>query len=528
MQPLPPGLHAAHEQCRRTDIFVFGDSNAGRAKQECEAMSDNAQFWKDLLGDDYENLLDIDKSSSSQNKQVSKPAPAPQNVRPAAERSTPTVQPASRPSAAAPSVNRQSGQAAPKAPNTAARGQEEDDGIRFRQYSPAQLTNRPGSNSAPAPQPKGKGDDFEVDFDFDGEYRDAPNKGQSPPPPRGTKKSGCFGGILYAVLLIAVSLLLASLLWLAATDVLGLGKEDERVQVTVPEGFTIDSISDTLYDDGLIRYKFLFKLYAGFSNAKDKISEGTYELNKNYDYRALVNGMNIHGGKRVEVDVTIPEGYTLQQIFELLDANNVCTKEELWEAAADYDFDYEFLDKSTLGDKHRLEGYLFPDTYSFYAGSTPESAISKMLTNFQNKFKAEYVARADALGYSISDIVTIASMIEKEAGDDSERDLIASVIYNRLKSSSFPYLQIDATIYYAISETGEAFSTDVDSPYNTYNHKGLPAGPISNPGIASIKAALYPKTTSYYYYALNKSKTHDFFKDAASFNAFISSDKYGG
>jgi UPF0755 protein len=369
-----------------------------------------------------------------------------------------------------------------------------------------------------------KSDDFNVDFDFEKEYKDAPDNGT--PKPVRDKRTGCLSGIMYGAFIICISLLLASLLWLAATDVLGLGNDNEKVQVTIPTGFTIDSVSNTLYQEGLIKYKFLFKLYANFSHASEKMTPGTYELNKNYDYRALVNGMNIHSGKRVEIDVTIPEGYTLKQIFELFAANQVCTEKELWDTAANYDFTYDFLDKSTLGDKHRLEGFLFPDTYTFYVGDSPIHAITKMLDNFKAKFKTEYITRAKDQGYSIRDIIIIASMIEKEAGADSERSTIASVIYNRLNSSGFPHLQIDATIYYAIAETGEAFSTKVDSPYNTYVHKGLPVGPISNPGINSIKAALYPASTKYYYYALNKSGTHSFFNDSDAFNAFVNSDAF--
>lgn len=493
-------------------------------------MSDNAQFWKDLLGDDYEELIDSVKPRSPQDIPNNNPVPeraVRQNTVPSVpQKPQPKEQPGIEPA-------QNAGQNPVVNPGKPANKSDVDDGDRFYQYEPMPPDQNQRIIKKPAPvspisQKNGsdKEDDFEVNFDFDREYRDVPEKHQ--PQPSRNKRTGCLGGVLYAVFFIAVSLVLASLLWLAATDVLGFGNEDERIQVTIPENYTIDSVADTLYEKGLIKYRFLFKLYAGFSDAEKKITEGTFELNQNYDYRALVNGMNIHGGKRVEIDVTIPEGYTLKQIIELFNANNVCTDEELWDAAANYDFDYDFLDKSTLGDKHRLEGYLFPDTYSFYVGDSPSRVFSKMLSNFNTKFTDEYLTRAEELGYTQQEIVIIAAMIEKEAGADAERDTIASVIYNRLKSSSFPYLQIDATIYYAIAETGEAFSTDVDSPYNTYNHKGLPAGPIANPGIASIRAALYPKTTSYYYYALNKSGTHNFFSGSSAFNAFISSDEYGG
>jgi UPF0755 protein len=450
-------------------------------------MNDNTEYWKELFGDDdNEELM----------KMLNNPSPS---------------------------------------DKPESRTDDADEGSRFLSYEIKPANNPPVSKAGASraaldkdDEPYDKSEDFNVNFDFDGEYRDVPD--DRPVRPRREKRTGCLGGILYAVFIICVCLLLASLAWLAATDVLGFGNEDELVQVTVPEDFSIDTIADILYEKGLIKYKFLFKLYADFSDAIEdkKITPGTFELNKNYDYRALIHGMNIRGGKRVETDVAIPEGFTLRQIIELLAANSVCTEEELWDAVANYDFEYDFLDSSTLGDDHRLEGFLFPDTYTFWVGDSPTRVIIKMLDNFKAKFKTDYIARAAELGYSVRDIVTIAAMIEKEAGADSDRDLIASVIYNRLNSKSLKKLQIDATIYYVVAETGQEFSLEIDSPYNTYMVEGLPAGPIANPGIASIRAALYPQSTKYYYYALNKDHTHNFFKDFDSQQAFVHSDEYGG
>ena len=465
-------------------------------------MKDDSEYWRDLLGDDSGDELPEFLQKPSQFKK-------PEDRTDASRRG------AGRPGIGA-------GRSVPD---------EDDmtDEARFYNYDfggPAE-DNAGRGDAAPGKDisPKGR-DDFDVTFDFDREYRDVPD--DRPIKPRREKRTGCLGGILYGIFIICICLLLASLLWLAATDVLALGKPDEKVQITVPQEYTIGSISDMLYDSGLIKYKFLFKLYADFSDAEKKITAGTYELNMNYDYRALVYGMSTHGGKRVEVKVTIPEGFTLKQIINLLEVNGVCTSEELWDTATNYDFEYDFLSASTLGDKRRLEGYLFPDTYKFYMGDKPSRVFTKMLNNFKDKFKVDYIERAKTLGYSVREIVIIASMIEKEAGSIEEGATIASVIYNRLNSNSLPYLQIDATIYYAIADTGEPFSTDVDSPFNTYQVKGLPAGPIANPGISSIKAALYPETTKYYYYALNKNDTHDFFKDHDSFSAFIKSDAFGG
>ena len=448
-------------------------------------MDDNTEYWKELLGDDYnEELLNAVQSG-------------------------------------------------PDEPGAAAYNKhddETDDGSRFYSFDIHSTDDDPAEESG-APEvaedikrPE-TADDFKVNFDFDGEYRDLPD--DRPLRPRREKRTGCLGGVLYAIFVICVCLLLASLLWLAATDVLGLGNSDDMVQITIPQDYTIDDVATILKENGLIEYKFLFKLFANFSEADETITAGTYELNKNYDYRALVSGMTAKGGNRSETDVTIPEGYSLRQIIELLEANDVCTAEELWDTAANYEFDYTFLDESTLGDQLRLEGYLFPDTYTFYVGDTPSRVFSKMLSNFESKFTEDYTARATELGYTVREIIIIAAMIEKEAGDDDERDLIASVIYNRL-NSDYTYLEIDATIFYAIAGTDEEFSTSYDSPYNTYMYPGLPAGPIANPGIASIKAALYPDDTNYLYYALNQSDTHDFFSDYDAFLAFINSDAYGG
>ena len=139
--------------------------------------------------------------------------------------------------------------------------------------------------------------------------------------------------------------------------------------------------------------------------------------------------------------------------------------------------------------------------------------------------------QAKALGYTQREILIVASMIEKEAGADSERATIASVIYNRLRDGGQGTnykLQIDATLYYAAQIEGVSMSKDIDSPYNTYLVTGLPAGPIANPGIASIKAALDPETTAYYYYALGKEGVHHFTKTLEEHTAFVNSDEYGG
>ena len=371
------------------------------------------------------------------------------------------------------------------------------------------------------------GKDFNVNFDFDNEYRDVPEN--RPLRIRREKRTGCIGGILYSAFVICASLILASLLWMATVDVLGFGADNESVNITVRDGFDLDEVTDTLYDAGLIKYKSLFNLYAGYSNSMKKITAGSYILNKNYDYRALVQGMTAREGVRVETTVTIPEGYTLAQIFNLLeDYGVVSSADDLWEAAANHDFKYDFLDKETLGDRLRLEGFLFPETHNFFIDSDPVQVLNKFLREFNRRFTDTYIERAEHLGFSVRDIINIAAMIEREAGSDEERPRISAVIHNRLRSKDFPFLQIDATINYAIAGTNRPFSTDLDNPYNTYTNKGLPPGPIANPGAESIRAALYPDSTNEYFYALNKDGTHNFFRTNAQLQTFVNGPQYGG
>lgn len=226
----------------------------------------------------------------------------------------------------------------------------------------------------------------------------------------------------------------------------------------------------------------------------------------------------------------LPEGATCAQIFALLEKNGVCTAEKLGESAANTQFDYWFLEDIPYGETNRLEGFLFPDTYDFYVNDDPDRVLEKLLSNFNRKFSDDASAQLETLntalaerwtakGYdesyieahrmTIYDLVTVASMIEKETASAKESSTIASVIYNRLcDPANYPYLNVDATIVYALGGVDGALTyedTQIDSPYNTYNRTGLPAGPISNPDLSSISAALNPADTSYYYYALDDS-----------------------
>lgn len=344
-------------------------------------------------------------------------------------------------------------------------------------------------------------------------------------------RMGCMGGFMYFLVVVCISVALASIGWLAANDVLSLNKELVTAEITVQEDFNMEEIAQQLEDKGIIEYSFLFEIFSKLSTAEEKITPGTYTLSSHLDYRAIVTNLKEVEGPLKTVRVTIPEGRNMMETFQLLEDNGVCDVDVLLECASDYEFDYDFLNPDKLGTEKRLEGFLFPDTYEFYVDSDPEDAIEKFLDNFERRVKEHMYLKAEEMGYTFDEIMTIASMIEMEAATDSERTTISSVIYNRLKSYDFPRLQIDATVQYALGEHKDSLSYEdlqVDSPYNTYLYEGLPPGPISNPGIVSIGAALNPESTNYYYYALSTDGTHKFFTYYSSFQEFVNSSEYGG
>ena len=366
-------------------------------------------------------------------------------------------------------------------------------------------------------------------------------------------KSGCLGGIMYFVFILCISIVLACLAWMAASDMLALNKTEFTTSVTLPmsifESETVDTfdengvktgtqrvtradmdyVASALKEAGLIEYKWLFESFCKLSHADQKVKPGEYELQSTYDYRALISNMRPGTGAAVTVSVTFPEGYSMRQIFLLLEEKGVSSYDDLMEAAADYKFNYTFLEDMESEESSRLEGFLFPDTYEFYVGMQASSAINKFLENFHYRITAEMLQRMAERGQNIHEVITIASMIEKEAANDNERATIASVIYNRLKTN-MP-LGIDATILYLYPEhegAPTASMLEADTPYNTRLYTGLTPTPICSPGLASIRATLYPENTNFYYYALdNETGLHKFFTNAYDFNSFVATQSYG-
>lgn len=326
--------------------------------------------------------------------------------------------------------------------------------------------------------------------------------------------------VLYILFVLGVSLILTSLLCSAADDMLALTKDSREISISIPKDASVSDISRIMKDSGIIRKSGLFSAFMRLKGVKKgDIKEGSYTLDCDNDYSALLSSLKRNSKDRQTVRITIPEGYTTAQIVELLVEKGVCGEDELWDVVKNYDFDYDFLEGLEKNER-RLEGFLFPDTYDFYVGDTAINAISRFLKNFNSKFTDEMKSRAKELGYSVNQIVIIASLVEREAKLSEEQEKIAGVIYNRLNSTSYPYLQIDASVQYVLGhkETLNANDLKTDSPYNTYLNKGLTPGPIANPGLGAINAALNPEKHSYYFYVAKSDGSHIFSKTLEEHN----------
>ncbi len=360
---------------------------------------------------------------------------------------------------------------------------------------------------------------------------------------------------VWLAIILWVGVSLGRIIWVCATDVLAFGREEQVVSVTIEETDTLDDVAQKLKEAGLIRYPELFKAYGTLTSAREDISAGTFSLNTIYDYMALVNHMASYSSSREVVKVTIPEGYTCEQMFKLLEEKGVCKAEYLREYAANGELDeYWFLDGVERGTPNCLEGFLFPDTYQFYSNDSAANVIEKLLDGFDYRFSDDHRAAIDTLNtklaammrengygddyistqyYDIRKVLIVASLIEEETANSDESYKIASVIYNRLTNQKeHPFLNIDATLMYVLGHKDSLTAEDLayDSPYNTNIYKGLIPGPISNPGLNSINAALNPDNTDYHYYVLNTKsdvREHHFSKTYDEHVNFINSLKEG-
>lgn len=338
-------------------------------------------------------------------------------------------------------------------------------------------------------------------------------------PRAGRRSRARTAAIVTAALLAGLVLLLAGAWWAVfarpATDVAA----GAPVQLEIPSGASTAQIGEILANAGVVDNANRFRLQSRLRDADGSLRAGIYDLETGMGYDSAIDQL-LDGPPIAYVTVTFPEGFTIEQMAARLEEKAGIPAREFSDLAKTgaAKFARPYLERAYKGS---LEGYLFPKTYRIKEGSSAQEVIELMLDQFEQETAGLDMARARSLGMDLHDVVTIASMIEREASVAKERPLVSSVIYNRLGRGM--RLEIDATIEYVLP--GNRFRLlnrhlRIDSPYNTYRNDGLPPGPIASPGLASLEAATQPADTDYIYYVLTgKDGSHTFARNAEEFAA---------
>ena len=306
--------------------------------------------------------------------------------------------------------------------------------------------------------------------------------------------------VLFTIILVLIALVAGSFL----PNFLSQAANNEEVSIIVAQGESLSKVADDLHEKGVIRSKLWFK-YKGQDIARN-IKPGNYIIEPSLNIQDIYEIIQ-KGEQENQIKVTFPEGFILYQFAQRVEEVGLGTAVEFIEATNEY-FSAKGYDFDTSNLYFNLEGYVFPDTYYFTDKQTMDGIVSKLISTMEEVFTDEYIARAEELGLSPHQILTIASLIEREAYNDGERKAVSGVIYNRLETDML--LQIDATVIYGLGEGKEHMTRvlyadlEKDNPYNTYKNTGLPPGPIASPGRKSIEAALYPENHDYFYYVLGE------------------------
>jgi len=310
---------------------------------------------------------------------------------------------------------------------------------------------------------------------------------------RKRKKRSIFKNLI----LIVVFFLFVSVI----SDMSGFFQEEKTVEIEISEGATLYEIATQLKENNIIKFPFIFRMYSKITGSTDDLKFGIHTVDKNMSYKEILKSLSVSAGVK-GITLVIPEGYELRQIAEKCEQSGLCSEKDFLDECENGNFDYDFLDGNSL------EGYLFPASYSFTESPSAYEIIDTMLSKFDSVYNDEYKRRAKELGFSTKEVITLASMIEREGANNEEFKKVSAVFHNRLKKNM--KLESCATVQYILKTRKTVLSvsdTKIKSPYNTYLYAGLPKGPIASPGEAAIKAALYPDNNNYLYFLSNNGKT---------------------
>lgn len=345
----------------------------------------------------------------------------------------------------------------------------------------------------------------------------APRKKKSSKQKNSRFNGSIFGGIILTCIILTVSVVLSLTAISVATEYYGIGKSENDVIFKIPEGADNDKIADLLYENGIIKNKTLFKLALKIEKPQT-IFPGDITLKPSMGYAAVIEELATMRERMETVTITFTEGMNLLDVANLLEKNKVCKADDfLFEFNKDQGFDFE-KDLGVSKDAfYKMEGYFFPETYNFYVNDTAYNVTKLVRTQFQSTMNADLMRQVKESKFSLNQIITLASIVQMEAGSEAEMPKVASVFVNRMNDqTTYPNLQSDTTTKYidnvikkkAIDQSSVDFYTSV---YDTYTCRGLPASPICNPGLAAIKAVLNPAKTDYYYFCNNLTTGETFF-----------------
>ena len=340
--------------------------------------------------------------------------------------------------------------------------------------------------------------------------------------------------VIFISCVLLASIVLTFISWFAIRDCFAFhNKVSEDIPIVVEEGEGLSKITGKLADADIIDFPLAFRLYYSLVRRSSSAQYGTHYFKKGDDYDTILRKLAQATESRETSEFLIPEGKTQADIISILSNGGLASAGDLTEAInfSSYN-DLDFI-KSIPERGARLEGYLFPAKYDIYVGESATSIIIRMLKKFDSVFDDMMRARAKELDMSIDEVVTLASIIQAEAGSEDEMPNISSVFHNRLKNPNYGYLQSCATVQYTMSERRDVLTLNdiaVDNKYNTYKYPGLPTGPICNPGLAAIEAALYPADTDYYYFVSDGNGNNVFSRTYAEHNkakkTFIKDGKF--
>lgn len=332
------------------------------------------------------------------------------------------------------------------------------------------------------------------------------------------------GRLAFALIMVTVVISVAALVAVAAigisSEILGLDRSGTEFSVEIPENSGTEAIANILYDEGIIGNPDLFRLVSKLKGADGTYMAGSHKLNPNMTYSDIIEVLREEPiNPREFINITFPEGIRLIDAAAKLEEAGVCPADKFIRAFNSTSYGFDFEEHVTVSSKkfYKMEGYFFPDTYQFYLDEDPKNIVKKVFRNFESKITPNQYGRMEDIDMTLEEVLTLASIVQREASDPADMRLVASVFRNRLDNpDEFPLLQSDPTSNYAkevIAPNLEVFSQTMCDSYDTYVGGGLPPGPICNPGMDAIDAVLYPRETDYFFFCSDLSTGEFFFAE---------------